>query len=256
MILNTEKMTFKDIIGESIAIKQQVILAKKASSVDLPVLITGETGTGKELFAKAIHSCGKRSKKPFIAENCGAVPYSLTESIFFGTEKGAYTESVTKMGLFELANGGTLLLDELNSMPFELQSKLLRTLQEGTVRRLGGKNEIPIDVRTIAIINENPETLIREGRLRKDLYYRLNVIRINVPPLRERCEDIPLYIDFFLRKYNEKYSKNYEGIAPTAIAELKKRDYPGNVRELENIIESAVAMGGSTNILKLKDLYI
>ena len=256
MILNTEKMTFKDIIGESIEIKQQVILAEKAATLDLPVLITGETGTGKELFAKAIHFAGERAEKPFIAENCGAVPRSLTESVFFGTEKGAYTESVTRMGLFELANGGTLLLDELNSMPFELQPKLLRTLQEGTVRRLGGRNEIPVDARVIAIINEEPEILIKEGRLRKDLYYRLNVIRINIPSLRERRGDIPLYVEYFLEKYNYKYGKNYEGLAPTAIAELKKRDYPGNVRELENIIKSAVAMGGASNILKIKDLYI
>lgn len=256
MILNTEKMTFKDIIGESIEIKQQIILAEKAATVDLPVLITGETGTGKELFAKAIHFAGKRAEKAFIAENCGAVPHSLTESVFFGTEKGAYTESITKMGLFELANGGTLLLDELNSMPFDLQSKLLRVLQEDTVRRLGGRVDIPVDVRIIAVINEEPEILIKEGRLRKDLYYRLNVIRINVPPLRKRREDIPLYIEHFLKKYNKKYGKNYEGIATNAMMELKKRDYPGNVRELENIIEGAVAMGGTLNTLKLRDLYI
>ena len=157
MILNIEKMTFDNIIGDSLEINQQILLAEKAAETDLPVLITGETGTGKELFAKAIHYTSKRRENPFIAENCSAVPKNLFESIFFGTAKGAYTGSCEKTGLFELAQNGTLLLDELNSMPFELQPKLLRTLQEGTVRRLGGYNEISVDVRIIAILNEDPE---------------------------------------------------------------------------------------------------
>lgn len=197
MILNIEKMTFDNIIGDSLEINQQILLAEKAAETDLPVLITGETGTGKELFAKAIHYTSKRRENPFIAENCSAVPKNLFESIFFGTAKGAYTGSCEKTGLFELAQNGTLLLDELNSMPFELQPKLLRTLQEGTVRRLGGYNEISVDVRIIAILNEDPEMLIRRCELRRDLYYRLNVIHIHVPPLREHRKDIPLYVNFF-----------------------------------------------------------
>lgn len=254
MILNIEKMTFDNIIGNSFEINQQILLAEKAAETDLPVLITGETGTGKELFAKAIHYTSKRRENPFIAENCSAVPKNLFESIFFGTAKGAYTGSCEKTGLFELAQNGTLLLDELNSMPFELQPKLLRTLQEGTVRRLGGYNEISVDVRIIAILNEDPEMLIRRCELRRDLYYRLNVIHIHVPPLREHRKDIPLYVNFFLRKYNEKYCKNFKGFASNVMTELKKREYPGNVRELENIIESAVAMGGDGTILKMKDM--
>lgn len=256
MILNMEKMTFEKIIGSSEAMRRQIKLAEKASDVDLPVLITGETGTGKELFAKAIHSQSCRREKPYIAENCGAVPRNLAESIFFGTAKGAFTQAETKPGLFELADGGTLLLDELNSMPFELQSKLLRTLQEGSVRRLGGASEIAVDVRIMAALNEDAEMLLNSGKLRRDLYYRLNVIHLEIPPLREHREDIPEYITYFLKKYNEKYDKAFEGLANDAIKELKKRDYPGNVRELENIIEGAVAMGGSGKLIKLKDLLI
>lgn len=236
--------------------RRQIKLAEKAAEVDLPVLITGETGTGKELFAKAIHSQSRRSEKPYLAENCSAVPKNLAESIFFGTAKGAFTQAETRPGLFELADGGSLLLDELNSMPFELQSKLLRTLQEGTVRRLGGVREISVDVRVMAALNEDVDILLRSGRLRRDLYYRLNVIHIDIPPLREHREDIPEYAAYFLQKYNKKYDKAFEGLAGDAIRELKKCNYPGNVRELENIIEGAVAMGGSGSLIKLKDLLI
>lgn len=256
MILNTEKTTFKSIIGDSRILRQQIQLAERAAKVDLPLLITGETGTGKELFAKAIHYHSNRRENIYLAENCSAVPKGLAESIFFGSEKGAFTQAEARQGLFELAKGGTLLLDELNSMPFELQSKLLRTLQEKTVRHLGGCREIPIDVRVITAMNEEPETMISRGLLRRDLYYRVNVIRIDIPPLREHREDIPQYVDYFLSKYNVKYGKSFEGLQASAMSELKKRDYPGNVRELENIIAGAVAMTDSAAILRLKDLLI
>lgn len=236
--------------------RKQIKLAEKAAEVDLPVLITGETGTGKEVFAKAIHSQSHRRKKPYLAENCSAVPKNLAESIFFGTAKGAFTQSETKPGLFELADGGSLLLDELNSMPFELQSKLLRTLQERTVRRLGGAREISVDVRVMAALNEDIEMLLKSGKLRRDLYYRLNVIHIDIPPLRQHREDIPEYIACFLKKFNKKYDKAFEGLAADAMKELKKRDYPGNVRELENIVEGAVAMGGGGKLIRLKDLFL
>ncbi len=256
MILNTEKTTFKNIIGDSRILRQQIQLAERAAKVDLPLLITGETGTGKELFAKAIHYHSKRGENIYLAENCSAVPKGLAESIFFGSEKGAFTQAESRQGLFELAKGGTILLDELNSMPIELQPKLLRTLQEKTVRHLGGCREIPVDVRVITAMNEDPETMISRGLLRRDLYYRVNVIRIDIPPLREHREDIPLYVDYFLSKYNIKYGKSFEGLQASAMSELKKRDYPGNVRELENIIAGAVAMTDSAAILRLKDLLI
>lgn len=256
MTLNMEKMTFENIIGDSIEIRKAVIMAKRAAALDLPVLILGETGTGKELFARAIHFNGSRADNIYLAENCGAVPRNLAESTFFGTEKGAFTQSVSKMGLFELADGGTLLLDELNSMPLDLQAKLLRTLQEGTVRRIGGLKEIPVNVRIITAMNEQPEKMMKEGTLRRDLFYRLNVLRIEIPPLRNHKDDIPLYIKTFLRKYNEKYSKTFEGLSSEALAALENKDYPGNVRELENIIEAAVAMTDDAKLLKLNDFIL
>lgn len=251
-----EKLTFKDIIGEGTELKKAIMLAKKAAALDLPVLLIGETGTGKELFARAIHSQGQRAEKIYLAENCGAIPKNLVEGIFFGTEKGAFTQSTTRMGLFELADGGTLLLDELNSMPLELQAKFLRTLQEGTIRRIGGIKEIPVNVRLIAAMNEDPEDMIRNGTLRRDLFYRLSVIRIEIPPLRKHKDDIPLYIEYFLKKFNDRYDKNCKELTATALVALQNREYPGNVRELENIIEAAVAMSDDAQILDLNDLII
>lgn len=251
-----EKLTFEDIIGEGTELKKAIMLAKKAAALDLPVLLIGETGTGKELFARAIHSQSQRAEKIYLAENCGAIPKNLVEGIFFGTEKGAFTQATTRMGLFELADGGTLLLDELNSMPLDLQAKFLRTLQEGTIRRIGGMREIPVNVRLIAAMNEEPEAMIRNGTLRRDLFYRLSVIRIEIPPLRKHKDDIPLYIEYFLKKFNDKYNTNCKELTAAALTALQDREYPGNVRELENIIEAAVAMSEDAQILDLKDLTI
>lgn len=255
---NPEKIgySFEDIIGESETIKKAINISKKASKSDATVLIYGETGTGKELISQSIHYESKRFDKPFIAQNCAALPESLLEGILFGTVKGGFTGAIDRPGLFEQANKGTLLLDEINSMPLQLQAKLLRVLQEGYVRRVGGTKDIPIDVRVIATTNENPLDILEQGKLRKDLYYRLNVIYIHIPPLRERGEDILLLSDKFIKKYNEKLSKNIKGIDKECISILKKQYWQGNVRELENIIYSSMSMMDEDEEIKIEDMNL
>ena len=204
------------------------------------MLIYGETGTGKELFAQSIHYEGIRKDGPFIAQNCAAIPETLLEGILFGTEKGGFTGAIQRKGIFEQANGGTLLLDEINSMSNELQAKLLRVLQEGYIRRIGGVKDIPIDVKIIATTNEEPLESIKNGTLRKDLYYRLNVIYINIPPLRERKEDILVLSNHFIDKYNFILGKNIHGIEDEVLQCFYRHSWLGNVRELENAIEAAM----------------
>ncbi len=199
-----------------------------------------ETGSGKELFAQSIHYDGSRRNKPFIGQNCAAFPESLLEGILFGTVKGSFTGALDRPGLFEQASGGTLLLDEINSMGLSLQSKLLRVLQEGYIRRVGGLKDIPVDVRIIATTNEEPLESVRKGTIRKDLYYRLNVISIRVPPLRERKDDIKLLCEHFLKYYNEKLNRNVWMISQDIMQAFMKHSWPGNVRELENLIEGAM----------------
>ena len=194
------------------------------------------------MVAQAIHSHSNRSSKPFISLNCSAIPASLLESILFGTVKGSFTGAENKKGLFELANQGTLFLDEINSMPYELQPKLLRVLQENYIRRVGGSNDIPIDVRIITTCNEPPEKILIEGKLRKDLYYRLNVIPLDVPPLRDRIDDIILLAKMFVDKHNVRFNKQVTGFSDEVYSYLLSYDYPGNARELENMIMSAVSM--------------
>ncbi|KGG81495.1 ATPase AAA [Caloranaerobacter azorensis H53214] len=235
-----KRYTFENIIGNSREIKKAIDIARKAAMSNSSVLIYGETGTGKELFSQSIHYCGKRKNKPFIAQNCAALPESLLESILFGTVKGSFTGAVDRPGLFEQANGGTLLLDEINSMGLMLQSKLLRVLQEGYIRRVGGLKDIPIDVRIIATTNEDPLVAIEKGTLRKDLYYRLNVISIKVPALRERKEDLKLLCDYFIRKYNKKLDKDVWMLSEHVYELFLNYTWPGNVRELENLIEGAI----------------
>ncbi len=247
---------FEDIIGEDPGFLQAVERAMKATSNTASVFIYGETGTGKELIAQSIHYGGKRQKKPFLAQNCAAIPESLLEGILFGTEKGGFTGAVDRAGLFEQANGGTLLLDEVSAMPYELQSKLLRVLQEKYIRRVGGSKDILVDVRIIATVNESPQELIDRGALRPDLYYRLNVIGITLPPLRERRTDIPILADRFVKKYNEEYGREIWMIADAALEKLKNYNYPGNVRELENIIMSAVSMAEEEHVLTADDINI
>ena len=252
--LNTERVSFDDIIGQSTELRKQIELAKRAALSDVPVLIVGETGTGKELFARAIHFEGERKNGPFVAENCGAIPASLAEGLLFGNEKGAFTEAIRRKGRFEEAQGGTLFLDEINSMPVFLQSKLLRVLQERTVRRVGGNKEIPLNIRILTALNQSPEDLLEQGLLRMDLCYRLNVCRLNLPPLRERRDDIPLYVDSFIRIASEKYGKRVEGMDDAALHHLMNRNWPGNVRELRNVIEGAVAMSLNETILHLDSI--
>ncbi|SHH29501.1 arginine utilization regulatory protein [Caloranaerobacter azorensis DSM 13643] len=235
-----KRYTFENIIGNSREIKKAIDIARKAAMSNSSVLIYGETGTGKELFSQSIHYCGKRKNKPFIAQNCAALPESLLESILFGTVKGSFTGAVDRPGLFEQANGGTLLLDEINSTGLMLQSKLLRVLQEGYIRRVGGLKDIPIDVRIIATTNEDPLVAIEKGTLRKDLYYRLNVISIKVPALRERKEDLKLLCDYFIRKYNKKLDKDVWMLSEHVYELFLNYTWPGNVRELENLIEGAI----------------
>ncbi len=242
--------TFKSLTGEAENFVDSIIIAKKAANSTSTVLIYGETGTGKELFAQSIHNESNRSDKPFIAQNCAALPETLLEGILFGTVKGSFTGAINRPGLFEQANEGTLLLDEINSMSLPLQAKLLRVLQEGYVRRVGGLNDIPIDVRIIATTNENPLEIVNKGLLRKDLYYRLNVIALNIPPLRERKKDIPALVENFIKKYNVILKKDVWYLSNDVKEAFLNYDWQGNVRELENLIESAMNMINKEHIIK------
>ena len=231
-----------DIVTQNAAMEQLKRVVKEVAKNDSATLIYGETGTGKELFAQALHLLSARKDKPFIAQNCAAIPVNLLESMFFGTERGGFTGAESKKGLFELADGGTLFLDEINSMDPALQAKLLKVLEEKKVRRLGGSRDIPFDVRIVAAVNEKPQKLIREGRLREDLYYRLGVIRLTLPPLRERLCDIGPLADYFIEHYNRKLHRRVRGLSERALRLLRGYAWPGNVRELKNAIEGAVAV--------------
>ncbi|SHH61821.1 sigma-54 interaction domain-containing protein [Sporanaerobacter acetigenes] len=238
--IGIKKYVFKDIIGNNKELKKSIYIGRRASESPSSVLIYGETGSGKELFAQSIHYEGSRKNKPFIAQNCAAIPESLLEGILFGTEKGGFTGAVDRPGIFEEANGGTLMLDEINSMALSLQSKLLRVLQEGYIRRVGGTKDIPVDVKIIATTNEEPIESVKKGTLRKDLYYRLNVMYIKIPPLRERLDDIPILCEYFIKKYNKILNKDVWMLSEEVLSCFKNYHWPGNVRELENAIESAM----------------
>ncbi|WP_290589944.1 sigma 54-interacting transcriptional regulator [Alicyclobacillus sp.] len=214
--------------------------AARAAATTSPVLVYGETGTGKELLVQAIHNAGPRRHRPFLALNCAALPAALLEGILFGTVRGSFTGAEDRPGLFELADGGTLFLDEIQSMPLELQAKLLRVLQEGELMRVGDTRVRPVDVRVIAAMNRWPEGEVAEGRLRQDLYYRINVVRLNLPPLRERLVDLPLLVDHFIDKWNGRFGTQVTGVAPEVAEWFAVYPWPGNVRELENAIEAAM----------------
>lgn len=235
-----KKYSFSHIIGNNRGLNQSIEIAKKASISPSSVLIYGETGTGKEMFAQSIHNEGIRKDKAFIAQNCAAIPESLLEGILFGTEKGGFTGAIDREGIFEQAQGGTLLLDEINSMDLSLQTKLLRVLQEGYIRRIGGSKDIAVDVRIIATTNEDPLEAIEKGKLRKDLYYRLSVINILVPPLRDRLDDIELLCAHFIDKYNHMFNKNVRAISEEVMDSIRLYSWPGNIRELENFIEGGL----------------
>jgi transcriptional regulator with GAF, ATPase, and Fis domain len=232
---------FGEMVGESDAIKYVMFKVNHVAVTDSTVLITGETGTGKELVARAIHSASARSDRPLITINCAALPPTLIESELFGHEKGAFTGAAArKPGRFELADGGTIFLDEIGELPLESQVKLLRVIQEGEVQRLGGSNPIKVNVRIIAATNRNLKREIELGAFREDLWYRLNVFPITVPPLRQRREDIPLLVEHFVANYANKFGKTITSITPQAMQMLVEHSWPGNVRELANVIERAV----------------
>lgn len=241
--------TLDHIITQDAAMLTLKARIRDVAPLDSSVLIYGETGTGKELVAESLHSEGKRSGKPFVSQNCAAIPSNLLESLFFGTEKGSYTGALTRKGLLEEADGGTLFLDEINSMEIGLQAKLLKVLEEKKVRRLGGSRDIPFDVRIVAAVNEDPAKLIREHRLREDLYYRLGVVRITLPPLRKRKGDIALLTRHFIDRYNQKMKRDIRGISEQALRRLEQYSWPGNVRELQNVVEGAYVSARSEMLL-------
>ena len=243
-----------EIVGQSVEMRKLALLIGQVSRTSATVLVTGESGTGKELIARAIHRQGARRDKPFVPVNPAAIVESLLESELFGHERGAFTGAYQKkLGKFELAQGGTLFLDEIATVKSDLQVKLLRVLQEREIERVGGTRRIPVDVRIIAATNGDLKRAIAGGAFREDLYYRLNVVPIAVPPLRSRRHDVPLLVDHFVRKYNQRFGKRVSGLAPEALAALEDYRWPGNVRELQNVIERAVALGEGP-MIQLEDL--
>ena len=230
----------KAFIGESVQIRMIKDTVSRIAQTNTSVLITGESGTGKEVVARTIHSQSPVSKGPFVAINIGGVPENLLESELFGYEKGAFTGAVSrKTGMFELSNGGTLFLDEIGDMPYALQVKILRVLQERSITRLGGTEPIPINARIVCATNKDLESRVREGKFREDLFFRLNVVRIHIPPLRERKDDIPLLAAWIIKKINSNMGRHYSGLTPEAMEKLKNYDFYGNIREMENILERA-----------------
>jgi two-component system response regulator AtoC len=226
-------------------------LIDRVADTDVTVLIRGESGTGKELVARALCASSLRRDKPFVKVNCAALPTELLESELFGFERGAFTGAMQhKPGKFEFANHGTMFLDEIGEMSFPLQAKLLQVLQDGEFSRLGGKHDVRVDVRVIAATNRNLEQAVAEGVFREDLFFRLNVVAITLPPLRERREDIPLLVDYFLKKYSVQYNKPYMELSPDAMELFSRHDWPGNIRELENLIKRAVVLGANATIRK------
>jgi DNA-binding NtrC family response regulator len=244
-----EELTVNELVGNSQPMQRVKDIIGKVATTDSPVLIEGESGTGKELVAAAIHRLSTRNKGPFIPVNCSAIPEDLLESEFFGHVRGAFSGAVSDaLGLFRGANDGTIFLDEIAELSPGLQVKLLRVLQEMQVRPVGSTKAHPVDVRVIAATNRDLDRSIADGRFRQDLYYRLNVVRVSLPPLRSRRDDIPPLVNHFLRRYNRRFRRDVKGITPDALATLSGYDFPGNVRELENVVERAFAMGAREQI--------
>ncbi|SES87419.1 sigma-54 interaction domain-containing protein [Anaerobranca gottschalkii] len=255
--LSGSKYSWENIIGESERIIKTKLLAKKAAQSDSNVLLLGESGTGKELFAHAIHNESKRNNYPFVKINCAAIPSELLESELFGYEEGAFTGAKKggKIGKFELANRGTIFLDEIAEMPLGMQAKLLRVLQEKEIDRIGGTTSIKVDVRIIAATNKDLKKLVEENKFREDLYYRINVMMIEIPPLRERIEDISILSKYFLNKLSDQIGKYVFRITDEALKLLKVYHWPGNVRELENVLERAINLTDS-NYISIEHLPI
>jgi two-component system response regulator AtoC len=242
------------IIGRTHSMRELDQLIAKVAPSPTTVLVTGESGTGKELVARELHERSERREGPFIQINCGAIPENLFESELFGYEKGAFTGAVgSKPGRFELAHGGTLFLDEVGELPRDMQVKILRALQERQIDRVGGLRSIDVDVRVIAATNVDLQRAVHQGEFREDLYYRLNVVPVQLPPLRERVDDIPLLVEHFLRKFNARLNKSVARVAPDALAALLEHAWPGNIRELENLMERSVLLSEGDTI-GLKDL--
>lgn len=249
-----DQHSFSGLIASSARMEKVLNLASRVAETKASILLNGESGTGKEVLAKAIHLASPRKEAPFIGFNVAALPATLIESELFGHEKGAFTGAdKQRIGRFELANGGTLFIDEIGDIPVEVQTKFLRVLQENYIERLGGSTRIDVDIRVIAATHKNLETMIREGTFREDLYYRLNVVNIQIPPLRERKDDIPALSQFFLTRATETNHKSVTGFTREAFDVLMKYDFPGNVRELENAIERAVILSRESEI-SLDDL--
>lgn len=249
-----ERFRIEGIVGKSARMLEAIDIMKKVSSSTAAILIKGESGTGKELIARAAHYNSPRRTKPFTALNCASIPENLFESELFGYEPGAFTGALSrKTGLIETTNGGTLFLDEIGDLPLMMQSKLLRVLQEKEVRRLGGKDPIKVDVRVITATNKDLDKELAKGGFREDLFYRLKVVTIELPPLRERKSDITALSEFFLKKYNQEFGKRIKNIEPSVIKAFTDYNWPGNIRQLESVIERAVIMSDAESI-KLKDI--
>lgn len=246
---SSTRYTFDDIIGESPQIKLVIDQCKTISTSPSTVLITGESGCGKELLAQSIHNASLRNSKPFIAVNCGAIPKNLIESELFGYESGAFTGAMKSgsAGKFEIANGGTIFLDEIGEMSLDMQVHLLRVLQEGLITRIGGKTPLKVDIRVIAATNKDLKEAIKDGTFRNDLYYRLNVLPIKVPPLKDRIGDIPILLDHFLKIKSQKLSKQMPKVSQSLFKKMISYCWPGNIREFENFIENLVALNGITS---------
>src|SRR5262249_39668221 len=239
-----QQFSFDQIIGESPAMKEMLAIARKVAESEVSsVLLQGQSGTGKDLVAKAIHYQSNRADRPFVAINCAALPGTLIESELFGYEKGAFTDAkARKEGLFEQAEGGTLFLDEIGELELSLQAKLLRVLEEGSFRRVGGLKDLPLDIRVIAASNRDLKTESEAGRFRADLFYRLSVIQIDIPPLRERGDDIRLLAEHYMSLFRSRLRKHSDAISPAALAAFRQYEWPGNVRELRNVIERAMIL--------------
>ncbi len=246
-----------EIVSQDEKMKEVFDIIQKVAYTTTTVLIVGESGTGKELVARAIHRAGPRREKPFVAINCASIPAELMESELFGYEKGAFTGAYAQtIGKFEYADGGTLFLDEISTLKPELQAKLLRVIEEKRIQRIGSARPIPVDVRIIAATNMDLKKMVEEGKFRQDLYFRLNVLPIQLPPLRERKDDIPLLLDYFVKKFNEKYRRKVKGFSPEAVEALKQYQWPGNVRELENLVERMVVLSDGEKTTTLSDLPV
>ena len=239
-----------DIVSASKKVNDLKSIISMVANTDSAVMICGETGTGKEMFAQSVHTSGARASKPFISQNCAAIPNTLLEGILFGTTKGSFTGAEDKAGLFELANGGTIFLDEINSMDLGMQAKILKVIEEKRVRRIGSDNTISLDLKIISATNKNPLQCVKDKILREDLFYRLSTVLLDIPPLRERIVDIPLLVNYFIEQNNNRMNKNVSGVNQDVMEMFLNYQWPGNVRELKNVIEGAFNVIGSSEIRK------